>query len=125
MKSATLKRITDDTHTYGVLLVEGLPCCVTLELPWKNNKEDISCIPKGKYMCCLRQSGKHGKTYEVKNVKGRTHILFHIGNYLSKTEGCILLGSEFGDEMICDSSKAFYKFMYTMGNVKSFCLTIE
>ena len=52
MKLIAIKRISMiPTGTYGVLLFEdGTPFCLTLELPWMDNKHDISCVPKGEYI---------------------------------------------------------------------------
>ena len=33
--------------TFGVLIKDGVPLCVTLELPWRDNERSISCIPEG------------------------------------------------------------------------------
>lgn len=35
--------------TNGTLACKGLTICATIELPWKNNRACISCIPEGKY----------------------------------------------------------------------------
>lgn len=83
---------------FGVLKVDGHFCCLTLELPWKDNKKNESCIPLGEYVCKITKDRKtkSGKainlTYEVENVPNRSGILFHVGNFLQDTHGCILLG---------------------------------
>lgn len=64
----------------------------TLELPWKNNEFQISCIPTGTYKCTPRTSEKFKKHYYVDNVQDRDTILIHVGNYTKDTHGCILLG---------------------------------
>lgn len=78
---------------FGVLLFFLLggwwPVCVTLELPWKNNYAEISCIPAGKYICKRVNSPRHGNTFEVTGVPSRTHILFHGANLISDLLGCI------------------------------------
>lgn len=66
--------------------------CFTLELPWNNNLNDISCIPEGKYEAFKRKSPKNGLCVELKSVKGRTNIQIHSGNYTRQIEGCILTG---------------------------------
>jgi hypothetical protein len=33
--------------TNGSLLVNGVGLCHTIELPWKNNEQGVSCIPEG------------------------------------------------------------------------------
>lgn len=70
----------------------------SLELPWKANLRNISCITEGNYSVTKVNSPKFGPgTFSVNNVKGRSHILFHAGNYTRDIEGCILLGERFTD----------------------------
>lgn len=100
MKTATLIRhsprhdATIGTLTFG----DGEWQCETMEPPWRNNANDISCIPAGKYLCRMRKSNKFGLVYEVTGVPGRTDILFHWGQHPRNTTGCILQGRKAGVE---------------------------
>jgi hypothetical protein len=67
--------------------------CKTLELPWKNNTKQESCIPTGKYNVIPRESAKYKKHYHVQDVTGRSWILIHPGNYYHQLLGCILVGN--------------------------------
>jgi len=96
----TLKRVfSDDQGTKGSLRGEGLDLA-TLELPWRGNKNRVSCIPAGQYTCVPYSSGRFTNVYEVTGVPGRSKILIHTGNhagdttkgYKSDVEGCILVG---------------------------------
>ena len=69
----------------------------TLELPWKENANLISCIPTGKYAVIKRTSPKFGEHFYLTNVPGRDLILIHAGNYNTQTHGCILPGTKFLD----------------------------
>lgn len=70
----------------------------SLELPWKANMRNISCIPQGDYSVSKVNSPKFGpSTFAVHNVKGRSNILIHQGNFTRDIEGCILLGERFSD----------------------------
>jgi len=89
-----LERTSDET--LGVLLHEGTILCHTLELPWRDNKRFISCIPLGAYDCVMVKSPKYGEVYELKDVPGRSHVLIHWGNTRANTDGCILLGMSQG-----------------------------
>lgn len=62
---------------------------VTVEEEWQNNQRSISCIPTGSYVCRRVQSPKFGETFEVTDVPGRSHILFHALNTEEGTKGCI------------------------------------
>lgn len=64
----------------------------TLELPWRDNQRSVSCIPPGTYECAPYTSQKYPDVCEVLAVPDRTAILFHTGNGLDDTEGCILPG---------------------------------
>ena len=103
MMEALLKRIRqNDRQTQGILLVydqEGnLHCALnTIELPWRENKKEISCVPRGTYKVMARNSEKYGEHYILESVPNRSLILIHTGNYHDNTLGCILPGLGFGD----------------------------
>ncbi len=105
------------------------PFCLTLELPWKNNQTNISCIPTGEYRCGLYMSDKFGKTFEVKNVPQRTDILIHSGKTIKDIKGCILLGKSYGrnDDLpaMQDSELIFQNFLYTFKEISEFKLIID
>jgi len=82
--------------TFGVLLKDKLPLCVTLEDPWNNNKNNISCIPDGEYSCIPHNGTKYKETWILEEVPGRSAIVIHVGNTQKNTEGCILVGEKFG-----------------------------
>ena len=101
-----------DLPTLGVLLINTIPNFVTLELPWKDNERNVSCIPEGGYMCEKIVSPKFGETLHVQNVPDRSEIIFHSGNSKEDTRGCILVGTSFtGLPKIVDSRVAMRKLM--------------
>lgn len=89
-----------DSYTQGVLMCEGVWICDTLELPWKDNHQRISCIPVGMYDVQKRLSEKFGEVVRVLNVTGREGILIHAGNKVSDVQGCILPGIKSNDIVI-------------------------
>jgi hypothetical protein len=92
MKVTITRKQTGEDGTFGILNVEDRFVCVTLEPPWKDNQRNVSCIPTGEYEVKPFISRRYGKTYKIMNVPNRTGILFHRGNYVKDTKGCILLG---------------------------------
>jgi hypothetical protein len=67
--------------------------CYTLELPWHNNAKNISAIPAGVYKYEIRFSPSlKMHVIHLTDVKGRTWIYIHAGNFTSQIEGCILVG---------------------------------
>ena len=103
----------------GILKINKHVFCFTLEPPDKLNERSVSCIPAGQYSVESRLSPKFGQTYEVQNVPGRSHILFHAGNTAAHTEGCILLGSSAGklqgNRAVLNSGATFKAFMEELG----------
>jgi len=76
--------------TNGKLECNGKFICNTIELPWKDNKLKISCIPEGEYFITKRYSKKIGWHLEIMQVSNRSLILFHPANYaLRELQGCI------------------------------------
>lgn len=125
-----LLRIAQGTHgTFGVLKQDDIPFAVTLELPWRDNERETSCIPNGEYLCKRILSPKFGDTFEVQDVPGRTHILFHRGNLTKDTQGCILVAEQFESVYekpgIASSGKGFGEFMYRLLNMREFQISIQ
>ncbi len=77
----------------GIVVDDKKLVCWTLELPYLDNKNNISCIPCNEYKIAPYTSEKYKDVYQVMNVPNRTSILIHTGNYLKDTQGCILIGS--------------------------------
>lgn len=103
----------------------------TLELPWLDNKRDISCIPAGTYVCKWTKSGlfKSG-TYEVQNVPSRSGIRLHIANYFNQIKGCIALGMTLADinkdgQIDTVSSKVAFDTLNGFFGKKDFTLIIK
>lgn len=101
----------------------------TVERPWLNNKGSVSCIPVGPYKCKRVKSPKFGNVFEVTNVPGRTHILFHKANVAADVEGCIGVGETLGCVKVTwgviDSKGAFDKMMDALQFVDEFDLEIH
>ena len=95
---AELIRKYGEKETLGELKVDGFSC-KTLELPWKNNEHNVSCIPAGTYTVVKRPA--HEKRpynhFHVTNVPNRNWILIHTGNKYTDILGCILVGDSYGD----------------------------
>jgi len=77
-------------------LIGGKEIARTLELPWKDNKNDISRVPAGRYAGTVRDDGARGWRIELKDVPGRENIQLHIGNFPRETTGCVLVGKGIG-----------------------------
>ncbi|WP_265822521.1 DUF5675 family protein [Geovibrio ferrireducens] len=117
MKTVEIQRLEQtDTHTLGVLMIDGIVTAMTLEDPDNGNQRNISCIPAGEYEAVRHTSPKFGETFHVQNVPGRSEIIFHAGNTHNDTRGCILLGARpsynaKGERFISDSRIAMSSFL--------------
>ena len=81
-----------DDCTLGILTY-GEFKCFTLELPWKNNEKNISCIPRAlAYQGEKHESTSNGSVVAINNVLNRTHIQIHSANFLRQLKGCIAVG---------------------------------
>lgn len=85
-----LQRTYHTKGTNGNLLINGKPFCYTIELPWKKNAVQVSCIPEGSYVLQKRHSETLGDHLLVADVPGRSLILIHkANNALKELRGCI------------------------------------
>ena len=134
MKVVELIRIEENWRygTFGVLRIDKRAFCVTLEPADLENQVSVSSIPAQQYMCRRYQSPKYKNTFQVENVPGRTYILFHAGNVIDHTEGCIILARKYGviktaieKRAVLNSGETFKEFMQKMHGVIEFHLTIR
>ena len=117
------------TETTGVLLLDSKLLFTTLELPWLDNKQTLSCIPEGEYICVPWYSKRFGSVIKVLEVPGRFDILFHSGNSPKDTHGCILVGKHFrlndrGLVEIGNSKIALDEMRILLGGLDKFTLKI-
>ena len=76
--------------TNGALFYHGKFICFMIELPWKENMRNISCIPDGRYQLALWFTDRFKHHLVVKNVPGRSGILVHPANdALKELRGCL------------------------------------
>ena len=97
MKKAIINRIYQNDCTVGIINYGLSARACTLELPWKDNEPNVSCIPPGYYIAQYRNSPSNGDVIELKNVPNRSYVQIHSGNYTSQIAGCILVGDSLRD----------------------------
>lgn len=86
----TIQRLYHNAATCGLLLINGIFKCFTIELPWRDNINSASCIPEGRYELAKRSSEKFGKHLILLNVPKRELILIHAANdAVKELRGCI------------------------------------
>lgn len=98
MKAIIQRLSENNVQTLGVLkLYKGdkkVFECKTLELANKGNKRGVSRINAGVYEAAHRISAKYGNHLHILNVKNRSFILMHIGNFHTEIRGCVLVGEK-------------------------------
>jgi len=128
---AEIIRLEEDYKygTFGVLKIDKQVFCATLEPSDLLNMRGKSSIPAQQYRCHRQYSTNFGWTFKVNDCPGRTGILFHAGNYVKDTAGCIILGQYFGklkdNRGVLNSGNTFKKFMDIMDGQDEFHLTIR
>lgn len=133
MEARLIRFVKTQTHiTKGIWLFDGKPVCCTLELPWRDNRKRVSCIPPGNYRCERCKLKRYRITgtqilnaWEIMDVPDRTGILIHTGNWESDTEGCIIIGTMFNGESITQSKVAHKRWLECVKAVDEFQLTVE
>jgi len=139
-----IKRVTEtQAGTAGVVYrLNHFPIVVSLEPPWLDNQENVSCIPPN---IIIKSSGqierplpdyvaemgtrKNGdRQWLLQNVQGRSRIFIHPLNTVAETAGCIGIGELF--EMlgstpgIGSSRLGFEEFMFATSTYSKIYLRI-
>jgi len=121
-----LTRVYKRGGTNGTLTFNGHFVCFTIELPWKENKQNSSCIPEGIYELRSRTSTKFHNHLEILDVPNRSYILIHPANWPKELHGCIGLGNGWEITktvpMVYNSKATCREFFAKVG--KEFILTI-
>ena len=81
--------------TLGRLTVGDLSL-YTIELPWRGNEHNESCIPPGRYDYQRHESPRFGETLWLRSVPERSEILIHAANSPQDLDGCIGPGKDYG-----------------------------
>lgn len=138
LKTYQLSRVYLPTESIGsIYSPQGGLVCKTMELPWRDNKRGISCIPEGLYYVVKKppierddpqtpedeSGGRHPRPYwhfRLPKVKGRSGILIHRITYVKDLQGCIGVGVKHVDlnkdgvpDMI-ESGKALQELVDTL-----------
>lgn len=138
MRKVLIERFeTTDEGTFGRCFVDGIFFSYSLELPWRDNDTNFSCIPAGEYDCAWTYSPRfRRKMYLVKQVPDRTGIRFHSANLAGDREqglrcqlnGCIalgeMLGSIDGQRAVLKSAPTIRRFEFLLSE-KPFLLEVK
>lgn len=105
MQLSVLRYSVNEESTLGLLFIDGVFACYTLEdEPRKAKIKGETRIPEGTYKVELRIIGTHHQKYlkkypymhlgmlHITGVPNFTNILIHIGNTDDDTDGCLLVG---------------------------------
>lgn len=105
------RKLSSDDCTMGYLIADDVVICYTLELPWEDNLNNVSCIPVGTYDGILRYDKKDGWRIQLNDVPNRSGVQIHMGNYTKQIKGCVLVGTDarIDDCTVLNSSAAYSK----------------
>ncbi len=109
-----IRYLETEKSTTGHLYLNGKKIGYTLELPWKDNQNEISRIPEGVYSAFIRKASTSKWNYDIiqlRNVPNRTDVQIHRGNIPKHTIGCIIPGLYRALDEVSFSKKALDKIM--------------
>ncbi len=132
--------------TFGRLLIDGAPFCVTCEQPWNDNRPGHSCLPPGDYQLRPYPSPAHGATVVFHNpaldiyatpdlappgdAKSRSLCEIHSANWPFQLKGCVAVGEELTDIApngpgVTHSVETLHRLMAEWGDRRGLTATIR
>ena len=110
-----LQRLTSsDKGVQGVFIYNRSVVCHSLELPWRDNAREISCIPAGLYPISKEIHPRFASVFRLSSVPERAGILIHPGNSVYDTKGCILPGLDVDATIGIKSSRSALNRLYDL-----------
>ncbi|MDR3113376.1 MAG: DUF5675 family protein [Endomicrobium sp.] len=96
-----------ESYCVGRIFADGKYVCDSLERPVLcDGTLPYSAVNQGIYELSTKYSEKFKRcVVELKNVYGRTDILFHAGNTVNDSSGCILTGKNTAQGMLTQSKE--------------------
>lgn len=132
-----LTRFAETPHgVFGEITLPSGRKLYTVEQHWRNNAQNVSCIPAGIYALrkrvspkVLRIAPRYPQAWEVTNVPGRTFIMVHPANRATELEGCISVGLSLtfldGEWAVGSSQDAYGIFMAELAEAEEHVLRIN
>lgn len=123
MKLVVERKWRKDDYTIGILYVNGVRLCNTLEDAVRPDKiYGKTAIPKGTYRVLMNvKSPKFdgrpwtipygGIVPRLRNVPNFQGVLIHVGNTAADTDGCILVGDNTEKGRLTNSTNRYFKLM--------------
>lgn len=90
----------------------------TIELPWRGNRNSISCIPPGTYSFVKSKPNNMpgiGNVLRLDGIPGRAGVLIHIGSSYRDTHGCILPEKNNRKGTTIQATKEIIDYLYPEG----------
>ncbi len=126
MDLALIRTVQGDQGTFGRWVLGGRTW-PSLELPWRDNKPYVSCIPADQYLCELTYSKTFKRLlYIITNPpKGRSGLRVHGANwagdiikgYYSQLLGCMAPGLRYA-QMVPDDGEKDWKPQWAVTSSK-------
>lgn len=128
MKLTLQRYLFDNDYTMGLLFIDGLYFCDTIEDKFRGN--DLkgkkvygeTCIPYGVYDIKITYSLKYKKNMpQIMDVPYFTGIRIHSGNTAKDSFGCVIIGIKSENGKVLESRKtynALIKRLETAKNIK-------
>ena len=123
MRLVVERKWRKEDYTIGILYVNGVRLCNTLEDAVRDEKVyGKTAIPKGTYRVLMNtvspkfQDREWSKPYggivpRLRNVSNFQNVLIHVGNSAADTSGCILVGDNTIKGRLTNSTNRYYELM--------------
>jgi len=127
MKLELKRHFLSPEYTIGIMLIDGVYFCDTLEDTVREYKiKHETAIPAGTYRVILTMSQRFKKIMPLLlDVPGFDGIRIHSGNTKADTSGCILVGKNTKPGMVLESRDTFNKLMVILSKQKEITITVS
>lgn len=125
MKLTLQRYLFDNDYTMGLLFIDGLYFCDTIEDKFRGNDlknkkvAGETCIPYGVYDVKITYSPKYKKNMpQLLDVPYFTGIRIHSGNTAKDSEGCVIVGIKSENGKVLESRKTYNALMKRLETAK-------